>query len=330
MRELLAASGSERAGDAAERIITVGTFDGVHRGHVDVLERLVARSRAIGCPSLLVSFDPHPLELLNPGAAPRLLTTRREKLAELEATGLDEVAILPFDRSLAGLSADDFVDRILRTRFGMRELLIGHDHGFGKGREGGVATLRELGASRGFDVDVVAPVCTANGEPVSSSRIRRAIEAGDLGLAAEALGRPYAATGVVGRGDARGRLLGYPTLNVALESPRKLLPADGVYAVRVRTSRGEFGGMLNLGGRPTFGDDGRSLEAHLFDAAGDFYGDVAQVRFLARLRDTRKFDGPEALVAQLSADERDARRALTPSGEPGNLKGSMPFPPSTP
>ena len=328
MIELDADAGTAAA--AGETIVTVGTFDGVHRGHLDVLERLVARARAAACPSLLVSFDPHPLELLNPATAPRLLTTRQEKLAELETTGLDQVAILRFDRALADLSADDFVDRILRARFGMRELLIGHDHGFGRGREGSVETLRALGASRGFLVEVVPPVCTADGEAVSSSRIRRAIGAAQLDAAAEALGRPYSASGVVAHGDARGRLLGYPTLNVALDAPRKLLPPDGVYAVRVRTSRGEHGGMVNLGGRPTFGDESRTLEAHLFDATGDFYGDVARVHFVARLRDIVRFDGPDALVAQLAADERTARRALTASVEPGSLKGSMPFPPSTP
>jgi riboflavin kinase/FMN adenylyltransferase len=309
--------------------LTVGTFDGVHRGHLDVLGRLVARSRALAMPSLLVTFEPHPLEVLNSAAAPRLLTTREEKLAVLRATGLDYVAILPFTKELASQSAEHFVDRVLRERFRMGALLIGHDHGFGRGREGDVDTLRVLGAGRGFAVEVVPPVATDTGDAVSSTLIRRAVAAGDLAAAAAALGRDYGVSGEVVPGDARGRTLGFPTLNVRPDSARKLLPPDGVYAVQVITSRGRFGGMMNLGGRPTFGDDERTIEAHLFDGAGDFYGDRVSVEFVRRLRDIRKFDGVDALRAQLAADERDARRALTAVVEPGNVNGSTPAPPST-
>jgi len=228
------------------------------------------------------------------------------------------------------LTAEEFVDQVLLERFRMRTLLIGHDHGFGRGREGDVETLRALGASRHFGVEVVAPVQTDQGEPVSSSQIRRAVGAGALAEAAAALGRAYGVSGRVMPGEGRGRTLGFRTLNIEPESPRKLLPPDGVYAVDVRTSHGRFGGMLNLGGRPTFADDRRSIEAHLFDADGDFYGDHVHVAFVGRLRDTMRFDGPDALMAQLAADERDARLALTAPGGPGNLNGSTPAPPSTP
>jgi len=161
-------------------IVTVGTFDGVHRGHLDVLARLVERAREAGLPSLLVTFEPHPLEIVRPASAPLLLTTRHEKLAALAATGLEYVAIVPFTRQFASRSAEQFVDVTLRERFRMAQLLIGHDHGFGRGREGGADTLRELGRSRGFRVDVVPPVQSGSGEPVSSSRIRRAIAEGSL------------------------------------------------------------------------------------------------------------------------------------------------------
>jgi riboflavin kinase/FMN adenylyltransferase len=310
--------------------ITVGTFDGVHLGHQDVLARLVSRAREVRLPSLLVTFEPHPLEVLNPAAAPLLLTTRAEKLAVLESSGLDLVAIVPFTPEFAAQSAEQFVDRGLLERFHMRELLIGHDHGFGRGREGDVDTLRALGTSRGFAVDVVAPVETAGGGAISSSRIRRAVAAGALAEAEAALGRPYAVSGHVVAGEARGRTLGFRTLNVQPESDRKLLPPDGVYAVEVRTSRGRYGGMLNLGGRPTFDDARRTIEAHLFDADGDFYGDFVEVAFVGRLRDTMRFDGPAALMTQLTADERAARLALTALGEAGNLNGSTPVPPSLP
>jgi riboflavin kinase/FMN adenylyltransferase len=316
--------------DVRRTIVTVGTFDGVHRGHLDVLARLTARAKAVGLPSLLVTFASHPLEIVNPEAAPPLLSTREEKLAVLAGTELDYVAMLPFTRELSHLPANDFVDRILLGRFRMVELLVGHDHGFGRGRKGDAETLRALGALRGFQVEVVPPVETADGEPVSSSSIRRALLAGRLDAARAALGRPYALRGAVVRGDGRGRTIGFPTVNVQASSPRKLLPPDGVYAVTVDTPRGRFGGMLNLGGRPTFGELGRTIEAHLFDVSADFYGDELEVGFVARLRDTMRFAGPEALRAQLLADEQAARLALTDPVESGNLTGSMQVPPSTP
>lgn len=311
-------------------VVTVGTFDGVHGGHQDVLARLARRAAATGLPSLLVTFEPHPLEVINPAAAPLLLTTRDEKLDVLGRTGLDYVAILPFTDALAAQSAEAFVDVILLGGFRMRELLIGHDHGFGRGREGSADTLRVLGASRSFSVDVVPPVRTADGQVVSSSLIRRAVAGGELSYADAALGRHYTVSGRVGEGDGRGRTLGYRTLNVGLQSSRKLLPPDGVYVVRVDTSRGWFGGMLNLGGRPTFDDSRRTIEAHLFDAEGDFYGEVVRLAFVARLRDTIKFADHAALMTQLAVDERAARGALTALGGADNLNGSTPAPPPTP
>ncbi|MEO8334917.1 MAG: bifunctional riboflavin kinase/FAD synthetase [bacterium] len=311
-------------------VVTVGTFDGVHLGHLDVLARLADRAEETGRSSLLLTFDPHPLELLKPAVAPLLLTTRDEKLAAIATTGIDYVAVLPFTRELANHSAEQFVDLLLRDRFRMAELLIGHDHGFGRGRAGDVDTLRQLGAKRGFAVDVVAPVETSDGEPVSSTRIRRAVAAGDLEAAESALGRRYAVSGTVVAGDARGRGLGYPTINVLPESERKLLPPDGVYAVYVESPRGSFGGMMNLGGRPTFGEAERTIEAHLFGTSDDFYGCVVQVGFVARLRDTKRFDSAADLMAQLADDETGARRALTLLAESGKLKGSMHFPPSIP
>ncbi len=328
--ELLVPPALELPRDVRDTVLTVGTFDGVHRGHMDVVRRLVQRAHTSRRPSVLVTFEPHPLEVLNPTAAPLLLTTRDEKLDVLGETGLDYVAIVPFTKELAAQSAEEFVDEMLLNRFRMHELLIGHDHGLGRGREGDADTLRALGAARGFAVEVVPPVVSDTGGPVSSTRIRRAVAAGDLAAAAGGLGRDYVVSGRVVRGDARGRTLGYPTLNVETGSPRKLLPADGVYAVEVTTTRGRFGGMLSIGGRPTFDDERRTIEAHLFDVSGDFYGDLVRVAFVARLRDIVRFDGIDALRAQLALDEQDARRALTALIGPGNVNGSTPVPPSTP
>ena len=311
-------------------VVTVGTFDGVHGGHRDVLARLTRRAAESGRASLLVTFEPHPLEVLNPEAAPGLLTTRDEKLDLLEPTGLDYVAIVHFTPEFARKSATEFVDDVLIARFRMAELLVGHDHGFGRGREGDITLLRSLGVSRRFAVDVVTPVLTGSGEAVSSTLVRRAIAGRELDRARALLGRAYSVRGHVVAGTARGRLLGYPTINVDPDSPRKLLPPDGVYAVQVVGSRGQFDGMMNLGGRPTFGEDRRSLEAHLFDAEGDFYGDRVEVAFVARLRDTVRFPDPDALVAQLRRDEDAARRALTAFAGSDNLNGSTYAPPSTP
>lgn len=296
--------------DVTGTVATVGTFDGVHRGHQDVLRRLAARARTAGLRSILVTFAGHPLDLLRPEAAPLQLTPGHEKLEAIAETGIDYVAVLPFTRALAELDAEQFVDRVLLDRFRMRELFIGHDHGFGRNRSGDAATLQALGAERGFAVDVIAPVRVEGGRTASSTAVRAAVESGDLESATALLGRPYGALGRVVRGDQRGRLLGYPTLNVQPPEPRKLLPPDGVYAVRVQTPSGAFGGMLNLGGRPTFGDQRRSLEAHLFDASGDWYGRTVRVDFVQRLRDVQRFDTADALVAQLHQDAQAAGAAL--------------------
>jgi riboflavin kinase/FMN adenylyltransferase len=293
--------------------LTVGTFDGVHRGHHDVLARLAARARRSGLRSVLVTFEPHPSEVLKPERAPLMLTPGDEKLAALAESGIDYAVILPFTRGLAALSAEHFVEDVLLPRFGMRELVVGYDHGFGRDRAGGVDVLRELGERRGFPVEVVPPYVLLNGETVSSTMIRAAVSEGDLERAAEALGRPYSVIGRVAQGEGRGRVLGYPTINVALSSPRKLLPPAGVYAVRVETPAGAFGGMMNLGPRPTFGDGTLSLEAHLFDADVKLYHRSVRITFVRWLRETRRFDGPEALVQQLGRDALDARAALARS-----------------
>lgn len=309
--------------DVTGTVVTVGTFDGVHRGHADVISRLSDRAKAAGMASLLVSFDPHPLEVVNPESAPRLLTTQTEKLEVLATTGLDYYCIVPFTSRLAAYTAAEFVDTILRRRFRMRELLIGHDHGLGRRRSGNVVVLRELGKRWDFPVDVIDPVSLDDGQHVSSTSVRRAVAGGDLTRAAAGLGRPYSVSGTVIAGHARGRELGFATLNLSPPPPRKLLPPDGVYAVRVQTPRGEYQAMLNLGPRPTFGEVHRSIEAHMFDASGDFYGVMVRVDFIAFLRETRKFESASELIAQLERDREHAMRALTLFTHAGNLRGSM-------
>jgi riboflavin kinase / FMN adenylyltransferase len=297
--------------DVRATVVTVGTFDGVHRGHRDVLDRLASRAQSLGLRSILVTFDPHPLEVVNPSAAPLLLTVGEEKREVLAESGIDYLAVVPFTPVLARFSAEQFVSLVLRDRFRMAHLLMGYDHGFGRNREGDVEKLQALGARDGFRVEVIPPVSVGDGRPISSTSIRRAIAGGDLERAAHALGRQYSVGGRVVPGAARGRGLGFPTINLALPSARKLLPPQGVYAVRVQTPGGAQGGMLNLGPRPTFGDDAIGIEAHLFDTSGDWYGAWVRVDFIARLRDTQKFESAAALIEQLQHDEQAARRALS-------------------
>jgi riboflavin kinase/FMN adenylyltransferase len=296
--------------DVMRTALTVGSFDGVHRGHQDVLRQLVERARRLGVHSLLVTFDPHPLEVVNPAAAPRLLTVGDEKLEVLAESGIDFAAVLPFTPALAAFSAERFVDEILLGRFRMHDLLMGHDHRFGHNRSGDAETMRRLGEDRGFEVNVVPAVTVNGGQSVSSTAIRRAVAGGDLDGAFRGLGRHYSLGGRVVEGARRGRILGFPTANVAVPGPRKLLPPEGVYAVRVQTPMGPYDGMLNLGPRPTFGDAESVVEAHLFDVNLDLYGARLRVDFVARLRDTQKFSGVDALKAQLERDAINAKRVL--------------------
>lgn len=301
--------------------LTVGTFDGVHRGHLDLIGRLVARARELSLPSIAVTFEPHPLAVVNPAAAPPLLTVGDEKLEVLAETGLDYLAVVAFTPALAALSAEEFVMRVLCGRLRMRDLLIGHDHGLGRERAGTADVLTALGASHGFGVGVVDPVSSTDGRWISSTMIRRAVAGGDLTHAAEFLGRPYSIAGTVVPGAQRGRALGFPTLNLSQPAERKLLPPDGVYAVRVQTPQGAFGGMMSLGSRPTFDDPTRTIEAYLFDTSGDFYGQRVRIDVIKRLREIRRFPTPEALVAQIREDEVAARFSLTADAAQRNLRG---------
>jgi riboflavin kinase/FMN adenylyltransferase len=290
-------------------VVTVGTFDGVHLGHMAVLREIAERARVAHRKSVLVTFEPHPLVVVNPQAAPPELTTGPERREILALSGLDYAVFLRFNRELADYSPERFVREVLVGRCGMRELVIGHDHGFGRGRSGDVETLRRLGATDGFAVDVVGSV-ELGGHAVSSTAIRRAVAGGDLGTARRLLGRPYSLSGRVVRGEGRGRTIGIPTINVGEFPERKLLPPDGVYAARVEWAGGRAGGMLNQGPRPTFGEIRRTVEAHLFGVDADLYGQWVRVEWVERLRDVHRFASPEQLVSQLQRDRTAALDAL--------------------
>ncbi len=294
-------------------VVTVGTFDGVHLGHWAVLREIALRAKRDHRRSVLVTFDPHPLEIVNPQAAPRLLTVGDERLEILAQGELDLVVFLPFTKLLSQYSPEAFV-RLLIDRFQMEELVIGHDHGFGRARSGDETILRELGEKLGFVVDLVSAVAVGN-RPVSSTLVRRAVAGGDLKTAEELLGRPYSITAPVIRGAARGRKLGYRTINLEITNPRKLLPPDGVYAVRAEWRNGVADGMMHQGPRPTFGERDRTLEIHLFDVDVELYDVPVKVSWVARLRDVMSFPDTTALEAQLARDLKAAKSALT--GSPG-------------
>ena len=292
-------------------VVTLGTFDGVHRGHQAVLAEVTRRARAGKLTSVLVTFDPHPLAVVNPPAAPKLLTLSEEKKDLVTAAGIEQFVLMPFTPAVAQLDAEAFVRRLC-DEYAMREFVMGYDHGFGRGRSGDVELVQRLARTQDFAVAVVDAV-RDNGQPVSSTLIRTALAHGDLEAAGRWLGRSYGIRGKVVRGAGRGRTIGVPTLNLEAPDARKLLPPDGVYAVRVTLGAGsgeQYGGMMNQGPRPTFGEQARTLEVHLFDFDGDLYGETLDVAWVRRLREVQAFPTREALVAQLERDRQAAQATL--------------------
>lgn len=286
-------------------VVAPGNYDGVHAGHRALIQ--AARELAgDGVGVTVMTFNPHPAVLLAPERAPALLTTIERRIELLRGAGADRVEVATFDEAFAAQSPDEFVEDLV-GRLGARGVVVGPDFRFGKGRAGDIEVLRSAGASMGFAVRVVDPVLRG-GEVVSSTRIRRCLREGRVEDATELLGRVHDSSGVVVEGDRRGRTIGFPTANLACDPV--LLPADGVYAVVGRAPGGELlTGVANLGVRPTFAA-GRSVEVHLFDFDGDLYGRTLRVGFVGRLRGEQKFDGLDALKAQIASDAERARRLL--------------------
>jgi riboflavin kinase/FMN adenylyltransferase len=260
-----------------------------------------------------VTFHPHPLKIVRPDEAPFLLTTPTEKKEILAETGLDYAVFLSFNHVLAAYSPRRFVEEILLHRLGVEELVIGYDHGFGRGRSGDAETLKNIGAALGVEVDVVSPIL-AREAPVSSSRIRGALLAGDVRAAQEGLGRPYSLRGLVVRGEGRGRTLGFPTANLRVPVNGKLIPPPGVYAVQGVLRGGVHRGAIHIGPRPTFRGSPPTIELHLIDFDGDLYGEEIRVDFIRFLREVRPFSSASSLVQQMRADVEKARRLLKEEG----------------
>lgn len=300
-------------------VIALGNFDGVHRGHRAVIGAALRQARASGRVAAVMTFDPHPRRYFRPDLPPFALSSLRQKVRLIGETGVDLLCVLRFGPALAGLSAEDFVDMVLVRDLGVSGVVVGDDYAFGKGRGGDVTLLRSLASRRGFAVTSVPPVCmpdgmvcTPDGAVCSSTAVREALSAGDVEAAAAFLGRPWELEGRVCRGQARGRVLGFPTANI--DPGVRTRPARGVYAVRAGLDHdGEtrwYDGVANYGARPTFGMSDDVLEVHLLDMNRDLYGQRLRVQLLGRIRPEQAFSGPDALKARIAADIDAARIIL--------------------
>lgn len=309
LRDPLRASDLPRGG-----IVTVGNFDGVHRGHRRILEAVVHRAKEIGLPSIAVTFEPHPLAVLRPDSAPRRIQTPRQKEEAIEAIGIETLLVIPFTRDFSLTEPEDFVRDFLADRLGACELYLGQHFAFGRGKRGDLALLKRLGPECGFIASGVEEVFYQE-EPISSTRIRNAIVRGGVADANAMLGREYELDGIVSKGERVGRKMGYPTINLAPEND--LYPANGVYVtqIEIRSFGRRFDCVTNIGRRPTLYEDyATTVETYVLDFSADVYGERVRLFFFDRLREERKFPSIEALTEQIGRDieatrEYFARRA---------------------
>ena len=289
--------------------LAIGVFDGVHLGHQAVISTSAKHAGETGGTAVVVTFDPHPLKVLRPNNAPHLLTATQHKIALIRDLGVEHLLVLHFDRGFAATSPEDFVQQLVENSKPLREICVGHEWSFGRGRTGNLALLKELGQRDRFNVIGVEAV-TLNGEVVSSTAIRKAVEEGNLVKGTQMLGREYTILGTVIRGEQLGRKLGFPTANLSAHSEQ--FPPNGVYIVEARLAGSLYRGVANLGFRPTVADGKpeRLLELHLFDLDREIYGEEMEVRFLRYLRPEQKFADLEALKAQIALDVRQARESF--------------------
>ena len=289
-------------------VVTIGNFDGIHLGHQLIIRRLVEEARRENCPAIVISFDPHPKMVLHPERRPfYLITSLEEKTRLLSALDVNTFILIPFSLEYARTTAEEFVRGVLEERLHIRKIIIGHDYTFGRGKEGNEAFLSAFGKQLGFEVEVMNAVRVGE-TTVSSTRIREALLAGEVRLAASLLGRPYKLGGRVISGNRRGVLLGFPTANISPD--KELIPARGVYAVDVLLEGIHRQGALSIGINPTFTDGKHSIEVHIIDFHEDIYGKTLDMLFIERLRDEIRFDSPEALIAQIEQDIAQVREIL--------------------
>ncbi|MDA8431923.1 MAG: bifunctional riboflavin kinase/FAD synthetase [Nitrospiraceae bacterium] len=295
-------------------IITLGNFDGVHMGHQELVRMVIRRAKETGAASMVVTFRPHPLKILAPEKCPPLISIYEEKIRLFEKLGIDVLVKIPFTVEFAAMTPEDFVKNILCDSLGAKEIFVGYNYRFGKGRKGDVKTLRALGERYGFTVREVEQI-SLDGEVISSTKIRHLLREGDVEHAAKLLGRTYAITGIVVRGDGRGKGLGFPTANIAPK--HAIIPSHGVYAVRLFVRDRLYDGIANIGMRPTFDKKALAIEVHVFDFNEDVYGEDISLYFIRKIREEKKFGSVEALVGQIRTDIGAAKGilALRPSDE---------------
>ena len=290
-------------------VLTIGNFDGVHKGHLVLFDLTKERAKNRGGQSVVMTFDPHPTKVTMPENSPRLITPTRQKLKLIEAAGIDIIFCITFTKELASISARDFVQSILVDKIGVKEIVVGYDYSFGHNREGNITLLEEMGNHLGFAVHVVEQVRT-NNKPVSSTSIRNLVTAGHVSRAKKLLGRDYQVCGKVVKGKSRGAsLLGFPTANI--EPVDELIPKVGVYAVKVIIDGKMYNGVTNIGYNPTFGDNQFSVETHILDFSGDLLGKTIKINFVERLRYERTFKSYKDLSDQIARDVTQARQILS-------------------
>ncbi len=292
-------------------VVTTGTFDGVHIGHRTILNRLIELSRKIKGENVLLTFYPHPRMVLQSDSDLKLINTIEEKTNLLAEAGIDHLIIQPFTKEFSRTTSLEFVRDVLVNQIGTKKLVIGYDHHFGRNREGSFEHLKEYGPLYGFDVEEI-PAQDVDSVNVSSTKIRKAIGVGDIVVANEYLGHEFSLRGKVVHGEKIGRQLGYPTANIKVENRYKLIPANGIYAVKVKWNGQLLKGMLNIGVRPTIekSDGSLTIEVNLFDFNQEIYGDELEVIFLKRVRDEKKFDSKEQLIAEMAKDESKVKIIL--------------------
>jgi riboflavin kinase/FMN adenylyltransferase len=291
-------------------VVTLGSFDGAHLGHRRIFSTVLNIARQKGGDAIVITFNTHPRKVLTPLTPPKILTTTDEKLRAIGDCGIENVVLLDFTHDMAEMNAAGFFNEIVLKKIGVIDIVVGYDHAFGKNREGTIDFLRELSKTRGFGVTRVEPK-NFYSRPVSSTWIRTEIEDGNVKLASALLGRNYGLRGNVAPGAGRGAKIGFPTANIVPEDRDKVIPGDGVYAVRVRLEdERSFKGMLNIGTNPTFDGIQRTIEVNIFDFDSDLYGRVLEVEFVERLREEVRFASVKELVAQLEKDRTTAMEAL--------------------
>ncbi|MCA0427853.1 MAG: bifunctional riboflavin kinase/FAD synthetase [Bacteroidetes bacterium] len=302
----------DEIGKINQAIVTQGTFDGVHVAHQVILKRLNDLKSGTGRETVLITYEPHPRMVLFPEThGLSLLTDLDEKIELLSSQGVDHLLVIPFTPEFSNLSSLDFIRSIIVEKLNTSHLVIGYNHRFGKNREGSFSHLREFSKTYGFEVDEI-PEQDVDQVSVSSTKIRESLQKGSIKTATSYLGREYCITAKVVLGKQLGRTIGFPTANLEPRNPFKLVPQDGVYAVKVNWKGKSFGGMMNIGKNPTFPEKGRSMEVHIFDFTEDIYNQSIRVSFVDKLREEKKFSGIEELQSQLNRDKLRALEVLTP------------------